>query len=222
MHGSLRRRPEDKPKFSAEEVEDARTKQKAWLRKRWTDEGLPGTVTIVHIFTGVLEITLDHEAMRWGRSLAAGDKVEIAADPPIKAIVKTVTPLRERTVVRVVVGELESSELKIGQRAGLKIAPPPEKVDESSYPPDLDRPRTKTERIEWVLASIYCTCGVGHSMCTGHFYTLASCNPNGCGAPNELRGKVAKWIDAEWTDTQIFDELVKLYGPLVLRPHLRP
>jgi hypothetical protein len=93
----------------------------------------------------------------------------------------------------------------------------------SPYPPDIDRPRTNAERVEWFLASTYCTCGVGRDICTDHFYTLASCNPNGCGMPNARRQEVAKMIDRGMTDRQIFDEeLVKTNGPLLLRPHLKP
>jgi hypothetical protein len=203
-------------------LEQARAEQKAWLRKRWAEEGLPGTLTFHHIFSGELDLTLDHEAMRWGRSLKAGDVVHLTADPPIKGVVKTVTPWRERTVVRLVVGELESSELKIGQRLGLKMPAPSETVEASPYPPDVDRPRPKAERVEWFLASIYCACGVSHDICTGHFYTLASCNPNGCGFPNLMRGQLGKMIDQGMTDRQIYDELAKKYGPNLSKPHLAP
>jgi len=206
----------------AKQFEQARAEQRAWLRKRWLEDGLPGTLTFHHVFSGELEFTLDHEAMRWGRSLSSGDVVHLAADPPIKGVVKRVTPWRERTVVRLVVGELESSELKIGERLGLKVSPPAEAVENSPYPPDLDRPRSKAERVEWFLASIYCTCGVGHDVCTGHFYTLASCNPNGCGRPNHVREVLGKMMDRGLTDRQIFDELVKESGPHLLRPHLAP
>ena len=117
MHASLRAKKDQKPMFTPAEVEAKRASQRTWLRKRWTEEGLPGTLTFHHVFSGELELTLDHEAMRWGRSLHAGDTVHLSADPPIKAVVKAVTPWRERTVVRLVVGELESSELKIGGAA---------------------------------------------------------------------------------------------------------
>jgi hypothetical protein len=137
-------------------------------------------------------------------------------------VVKAVFPWRERTVVRLVVGELESSDLKIGQRLALKMAPPMTAVEETVYPPDIDRPRTRTERVEWFLASTYCTCGVSKDVCTGQFYTLASCNPNGCGMPNARRDEIAGMIDRGLTDRQIFDQLLKEAGPLLLRPHLRP
>jgi hypothetical protein len=221
MHGSLAKE-KGKPKFDPVLVEEKRKAQRAWLRKRWTDDGLPGTLTFHHVFSGELEVALDHEAMRWVRSLVAGDTVHLQADPPIKAVVRTVTPWRERTVLRLVVGELESSELKIGQRVAVKMTPPPAAVEDSVYPPDADRPRAKEERVEWVLASTYCTCGVSKDTCTGHVYTLASCNPNGCGLPNARRDEVRRMIDRGLTDRQVLDELLKEDGPLLFRPHLRP
>jgi hypothetical protein len=208
--------------MSETQFEQARADQKAWLRKRWAIDGLPGTLTFHHVFSGELELTLDHEAMRWGRSLNTGDVVHLAADPPIKAVVRAVTPWRERTVVRLVVGELEAADLKIGQRLGLKMTPPSEAVENSPYPPDIDRPRAGAERVEWFLANTYCACGVSNNVCTGHFYTLASCNPNGCAQPNRTREAIKKKIERGLTDRQIFDELVKEHGPNILRPHLAP
>jgi hypothetical protein len=222
MHASLRRKQKEKPKFTPEEIEARRSAQKSWLRQHWVTDGLPGTLAIHHIFSGELELALDHEAMRWARSLTIGDVVHLTADPPIKGVVKAVAAWRERTIVRLVVGELESSELKTGQRIGLKMTPPPKPVENSPYPPDLDRPRSKAERVDWFLASIYCTCGVSKDTCTGHFYTLASCNPNGCGMPHHMRTTVAGLIDRGLTDRQIFDELLKEFGPLLLRAHLMP
>jgi hypothetical protein len=220
LHGSLKK--DAKAKWTAEEVEAKRAEQRAWLRKRWADEGLPGTLTFHHVFSGELELMLDHEAMRWGRSLATGDVVHLTADPPIKGVVKSVTPWRERTLVRLVVGELESSELKVGQRLNLKMTPPPESADADPYPPDIGRPRTRAERVEWFLASTYCVCGIGKDTCTGHFYTLASCNPNGCAAPAATRQEIGELIDRGLTDKQIWDALLKARGSLMTRPHLKP
>jgi hypothetical protein len=222
MHGSLQQKPSDTPKFDPKDIEAKRSEQRTWLRKRWTEVGLPSTLTFHHVFSGELELTLDHEAMRWSRSLAAGDAVHIQADPPINAVVKAVSPWRERTVLRVVVGELETSELKIGQRLMLKMTPLAEAVESSIYPPDIGRERPRSERIEWFLASTYCTCGINKDTCTGHFYTLASCNPNGCGMPNHRRAELGTMIDRGMTDREIFDALLKESGPLLLRPHLMP
>jgi hypothetical protein len=202
--------------------EARRTAQKAWLRKRWIDEGLPGSVAFLHIFSGEMDLMLDHEAMRWGRSLKLGDSVTLQAKPPISAVVKQVRPWRERTELRLVVNGADQADLVVGQRIALRMAPVSADVESAKFPPDLGRPRTKGERIEWFLASVYCSCGVAGDICTGHFYTLASCNPNGCGMPNTMRKLVAEKIDKGLTDKQILEELVKEQGPDLLRPHLMP
>jgi hypothetical protein len=223
MHGNLREgAAKQKPPAWATDLEARRAEQQAWLREQWTKEGLPGTLTFAHVFSGELELMLDHEAMRWGRSLKSGDVVHIQADPPIQAVVKTVTPWRERTHVQLVVGELASADLQVGQRLPLKMTPPPSEVDRSPYPPDIDRPRTKAERIEWFLSSTYCVCGIRPDICTGQFYTLASCNPNGCGAPNALRQEVGDLIDKGQTDRQIWDKLLRDRGRWMTLPHLMP
>jgi hypothetical protein len=208
--------------LDVEAFELRRSEQKAALRKRWTADGLPGTVSFLHIFSGEMDLILDHEAMRWGRSLKVGDKVTLTAQPPIAALVKHVQPWRERTQLRLVVNSFDQADLTLGQRIGLRMTPPPASVDSAQLPPDLGRPRSKQERIEWFLASIYCTCKVKNNTCTGHFYTLASCNPNGCGMPNHMRKTLAAKIDQGLTDQQIFEELLKEQGPLLLRPHLLP
>jgi hypothetical protein len=202
--------------------ERSRGEQRAWLRARWETEGLPASLTFHHLFSGEMEVMVDHEGMRWARSLHNGNVVHIQADPPIKAVVKRVTPWRERTQLRLVVGELQSSELRLGQRLKVKMTPPSAEVENSPYPPDIDEPRTPSERVEWFLASIYCTCGVNKNVCTGHFYTLASCNPNGCGLPNATRDELRGMIDKGLTDRQIWDKLTASRGPWMLSPHLLP
>ena len=121
----------------------------------------------------------------------------------------------------VVIGT-EQAALSLGQRCQVKVPAPPPEVEASAYPPDIDRPRTKPERIDWFLANVYCTCGVAKDTCTGHFYTLASCNVNGCGMPNATRTKLSALINEGKTDRQIFDALLKERGPLLLKPHLLP
>ncbi len=200
-----------------------RDEQKASLRKRWLDEGLPGSVSFLHRFSGEMELMLDHEAMRWGRSLKPGDKVTLATDTPIVAVVKDVRPWRERTQLRLVVAGADQTDLSAGQRVKLKMPAPPAEVEKSPLPPDLDRPHgNKAERVEWFLASIYCTCKIKGDGCTGHFYTLASCNPNSCGMPNHVREVIAKEIDKGLTDRQILEQLCKERGDDLLRPHLLP
>jgi hypothetical protein len=202
--------------------EARRQAQRALLRQRWASEGLPGTVSFVHVFSGEMDLTLDHETMRWARSLKRGDKVKLPADPDIAAVVKSVTPWRERTLVRLVARAQDLSDLKPGQRLALRMPAPPPEVENSKFPPDLDRPRTRTERIDWFLASIYCTCGVRGDVCTGHFYTLSSCNPNGCGKPNQMRKRLAELIDKGLSDRQVMEKLIEEEGPGLLQPHLLP
>ncbi len=208
--------------LDAAALEARRTDQKAALRRRWLQDGLPGTVVFLHRFSGEMEVMLDHEAMRWGRTLRAGDKVSLPAQPPIAALVKHVRPWRERTEVRLVVAAADQADLHLGQRIALRRDAPPAEVDEAELPPDLDRPRSRAERIEWFLASIYCACQIKGNTCTGQFYTLASCNPNGCGMPHHMRQVLADKIARGLTDKQIFQELLKENGPGLLRPHLLP
>jgi Protein of unknown function (DUF3179) len=255
IHGKTAELPKD---FASRRVS-----QIADLTFRWEREGLPGTVTFVHV-AGEIEVMLDHEAMRWSRSLKVGDAVEIedtsqprptgtrrldvrdlaergrasgvaqgeserrdladqmASVARVKAVVKDVKPWRERTRVTLVVNGLDIAPFDSGKRTFLKMPPPPKEVQESDYPPDLDRKRTKEERVEWFLASMYCTCKVGNDICTGDFYTLSSCNPNGCGAPNATRKRIADMIDKGLDDKQIFDDLRAERGALMTKPHLLP
>src|SRR5262249_3493152 len=123
--------------------ETRRGEQKAALRKRWVDEGLPGTVSFLHRFSGEMELMLAHGCMRWGRSLNYGDKVTLQADPPINAVVKKVAAWRERTQLRLVVNSFDQCDLNLGDRVRLKMTPPAAAVENSLLPPDLDRPRSK-------------------------------------------------------------------------------
>ena len=214
--------PLAKPKPEGEKLAESVPVQREWLRKKWIAEGLPGTLAFVHHFSGELDLLLDHEAIRWGRSLKPGDTVNLQTEPPIQAIVKSVQPWRERTQLRLVVGELQANELKAGTRLHLKMTTPAKEVDESAYPPDLGRERAKEERVEWFLASIYCSCRIGKDTCTGMFYTLASCNPNGCGMPNFTRDEIRDLIGKGKSDKEIWDSLLKDRGPLMLKPHLLP
>jgi hypothetical protein len=207
--------------MDAATVEHRRAQQKKALRKRWREEGLPGTVTFLHV-SGEMDYMLDHEAMRWGRSLKAGDKVWLRVRPLIPAVVKDVRPWRERTQLRLVVKGGDAADLTLGQRVPLKMVEPKAEVDDSPLPPDLGRFKDKKDRVEWFLASIYCTCAVKGDGCTGQFYTLASCNPNACGMPNYMRKLVAGMIDKGMTDKQIFEQLLKEQGTDLIRPHLMP
>jgi hypothetical protein len=165
---------------------------------------------------------LDHEAMRWGRWLKPGDDVSLPGDPQVKAVVRHVKPWREKTQLRLVVKGLELADLEVGQRIHVKMPPPPREIQDSPLPSDVDRARAREDRIEWFLASIYCTCPVKGDRCTGMFYALASCNPNACGMPSAMRKQFIKKLDEGKSDRAIFEEFLKLHGPELTRPHLLP
>jgi hypothetical protein len=208
--------------LDAAAFEARRAAQQADLRKRWSEEGLPGVVAFLHVFSGEMDVMLDHEAMRWGRSLEPGAKVNVQVDPPISAAVRAVEPWRERTRLRLVAACDDVTDLRIGQRLRIKMPAPSSDVQEARLPSGLDRPRSKEDRIEWLMASVYCSCGIGGDGCTGQFYTLASCNPNGCAMPKAMRQNLAAMIDKGLTDRQIVEQLLKEQGSALLRPHLLP
>jgi hypothetical protein len=204
-----------------EEIEPLRSKQREHLRSIWRSEGLPGTVVVLHKLGGEMDVLLDHEAIRWGRYLKNGNQVTLQSDAPIKAAVKDVRPWRERTLIRLVTNSgVDQGDLSLGQRIGLLVPEPPAEVQSSNLPTDVGRARTDDERIDWFLASIYCTCKIGGDRCTGMFYVQSSCNENGCHMPNKMRGIVSGLIDDGKSDREVFDHLLKTRGPELLKPHL--
>lgn len=206
---------------SQKEFLDMRTRQQKWLRNKWRKEGLPGTVTFLHPLSGEMEVMLDHEAIRWGRFLQNGDKVTLLIASPISATVKYVRPWRERTLLRLVTASgTDQSDLSLGQRIRVRVPEPPAEVQRSELPTDIGRLTSKRDRIEWFLASSYCSCKVAGDRCTGMFYSLASCNENSCGMPNQIRSKVEEMIDANLTDKQIWQKLRDQRGPNFSKPHL--
>ena len=206
--------------LDAPAFEQRHAEQQRYLRDQWLSKGLPGTITFLHVFSGEMELMLDHEAIRWGRSLKPGDEVRLSSGPGIAAVVKDVTPWRERTQLRLVVNGLDLADWTVGQRLLCRMAAPAAAVDDSPFPPDIERPRSAAERVEWFLASLYCDCQIGDDTCTGQFFTLASCNPSSCGLPDQMRAKLREMIDRGLTNEQIFSELVKTRGPGLLQPHL--
>ncbi len=225
--------------LDAEGLKAARHRQDLWLRERWRRQGLAGMVSFLHRLGGEMDVVLDHEAIRWGRYLKAGDEVTLiapstpatstpaagssrGADEAIRGSVKQVTPWRERTTVRLVVSGFDQGLLTVGQRLQVKLPEPPATVQDCDLPTDIGRPRSKAERLDWFLSSVYCTCRIGGDGCTGMFYTLASCSAHNCGMPRKMRGDIEKLIDKGLSDEQIYAELRKTHGPLLGQPHLVP
>ncbi len=204
-----------------QQLETIRESQIAHLRESWRKGGLPATVTFLHPLGGEMELMLDHESMRWGRYLKNGDNVTIQIENPVKAQVKFVRPWRERTQVRLVTASgRDQLDMETGQRVGLLVPEPPLEVQQSSLPPDIGRERTKDERIEWFLCSVYCPCKIAGDRCTGMFFTQASCNENACHMPKHLRGQIGKLIDEGLGDEELLEQLAEKHGPQLLRQHL--
>jgi hypothetical protein len=202
--------------------EKRREAQKAALRKRWTDEGLPGTLVFTHPDRREIEFMLDHEAMRWARSLKPGDRVTLQAAKPVGGVVRQLRPWRERTQILLALEGTDSPALAVGQRVPLRLAAAP--ADDEKMPVGLGKSEIKAERVEWLVSGVYCTCGM-HDGCAGHTYTLAACSAAGaspCGLAKRTRADIADLIDKGQSDLEIFEKLLKGRGPKVLRSHMSP
>jgi hypothetical protein len=109
----------------------------------------------------------------------------------------------------------------------LKLAVPPaasKDGNDDQYPTGLGQSRSKPDRIEWLVSSLYCSCMM-HDACAGHLFTLAACDAAGktpCGLAKRTREVISEMIDQERTDRQIFDALLKDRGTKLLRPHMSP
>jgi hypothetical protein len=194
--------------------------QKERLEERWRKTGLPGTVTGLHPVTGEIEVSLDHEAMRWGRTLKAGDPVKIHLDKPVTAVTLDARPWNERTRVSLAAAGREFADVKVGQRLRISVPEPSSEVVASHLPPDAGRPREASARADWVLASTYCSCSIAGDGCTGMYYTLAACNGMTCGMPNRVRKFLAPLIEKGQADKELLEAMEKEFGPAIWKPHL--
>ena len=208
--------------LTGEEFEEARARQQEWMRNRWRSQGLPGMIGFVHPLSGEMEVYLDHEGKRWARYQSKGAEVELVAGREISAQVKIVEPWREKTRIRLVTKSgMDQLGLKPGSRIALKVPEPPEEIQESPFPTDLDHLRTnRDDRIEWFLATVYCPCGIAGDRCTGMYYTLSACNVNTCGGPDDMREILSARMEKGLTDRKIFEQLIKERGRDVWWPHL--
>lgn len=206
---------------SPEAFEKLRHQQREWLRARWREDGLPGAVSVLHPLGGEMEVLLDHEAIRWGRYLKNGDAVTLQTERPIKAVIKSVQPWRERTRLRLVTNSgLDQQDLTVGERIAITVPEPPADVQQSNLPPDIGRLEEKQERIDWFLSTIYCSCGIAGDRCTGMFYVQSSCNVNACGMPNEISRVIGEKIESGLSDLEIFNKLKEERGRDFWQPHL--
>jgi len=205
---------------TAETLSALKESQREKLEERWRKTGLPGTVTGLHLLSGEIEITLDHEAIRWGRSVKAGDKVTLNLEKPVQAAVLEIRPWYERTRVTLVSIGRDLADVTVGRRLRISVPEPSAELLRSPIPLDADRPREAGARAEWMLASTYCGCSIKGDVCTGMFYTLAACNTMTCNMPNQVRKFVRPLIDKGMTDKEIFGQMEKEFGASIWKPHL--
>jgi hypothetical protein len=194
--------------------------QRKKLEDRWRTNGLPGTVTGLHLLSGEIELTLDHEAIRWGRSLKSGDKVTLNLEKPVQASVLETRPWYERTRVTLVSIGRDLADVTVGKRLRLGMAEPSAELLRSPIPLDAGRPREAAARAEWMLASTYCGCSISGDVCTGMFYTLAACNTMTCNMPNQIRKFVRPLFEKGLSDKEIFEQMEKEFGASIWKPHL--
>jgi hypothetical protein len=109
--------------LDGEAFEKRRAAQMADLRRRWADEGLPGTLIFIHPERREIELMLDHEASQWGRTIQIGDQATIQADVQVPAVVRRIRPWRERTQLLLGLDQPELPEWNEGKR--LKLVWPP-------------------------------------------------------------------------------------------------
>lgn len=208
-----------------EAMEMRRHAQMKLLRQRWADEGVPGMLIFSYPERHEFELMLDHEAMQWARSLREGDRVILQVDAPISAVVRQLRPWRERTQLLLAADDPATKvpELTADKRISLRLAHPPVAQDEP-LPAGVGNSPGKPQRIEWIMASIYCTCGM-HDGCAGHVFTLAACDAgpgHTCGLARSTRQLLGELIDSNQTDQQILDRLRNERGPNLIRPHMLP
>lgn len=189
------------------------------LQKRLAQEiagdGIPGEVAAVGPGAGEATLLLYRPGGDAARDLEPGMAVRFDPGQAPAATVRRVEPWGEKTRLTV---SLPTSGPALDRKQPVRVFLPP--LPSRTLPPGIGRAKEKNERIEWILATVYCTCRNGPDVCTGHLYTLSMCDAKGCGMPEMQRAKLGRWIDAGMTDEEILAQLEREEGALVRRPHL--
>jgi len=204
----------------AEGLEAIRRAQGERLAERWRKEGLPGSVAALHAQTGEAEVLLDHEAMRWGRSVKPGDRVKLLLAPAVEAVVTDARPWNEKTRLTLATFGKDLADLHPGARVRVSVKEPAADTLKAKIPPDAGRAREGAARAEWLLASTYCACSISGDGCTGMYYTLAACNGMTCGMPNRVRKFVSPLVEKGLADPEILERMEKEFGASIWKPHL--
>ncbi len=191
--------------------------QRARLERLITREGVPGEGVGVDEQAGEAWLLLYRPGGDRARRLSPGDSVRLVVGRAQHRLkVRRVQPWGEKTALTL---ELAGSGLALGSHEPVRVHLP-EKPAGGALPPGVGRATEKKERIDWLLASVYCTCPNRPDTCTGHLYTLAMCDRKGCGMPAAVEKLLSGWIDAGRSDGEVLQLLEKEQGPLLRRIHL--
>jgi hypothetical protein len=215
-NGSERTAPEllDAPAFEAR-------RQRRWEKQRedLKRNGLMGTIAEVVAANNRMEVRVRRSDAWYARWLKINDTAELQsqAREKISCTVAAVHPDYSRIRIR-----LDFPEGRIPQiHSGDEVAIFTQLPEQTSFekPPDLGRFTERQERIDYLLSTIYCPCGMMGDSCAGHWNTLAACKLHGCGMPNLITKLIGERIEAGRSDEAILDELVQRNGKDVLNLH---
>lgn len=190
--------------------------QRLRTEQRLRREGVPGEIATAGP-EGDITLLLYRPGGDEARNLKPGDEVrtKIGTTSNLATVIR-VQPWGEKTRLQVRAPSVGTPAI-VGQAIHAFV---PRTVRIGSLPPGVGRATDRTERIEWLLSSVYCTCPNRPDTCTGHLYTLSMCDTKGCGMPDAVRAKLGAWIDAGKTDAELLDLLEKEQGELLRRIHL--
>ena len=146
--------------------------------------------------------------------------VEVKGARSFKALVMRARGWHEKTRLLLAVSGQELAGVQPGQRVGVVVPEPAEEVRKAKLPPDRGLPRTRAERIDWFLSSMYCNCTIAGNGCSGMYYTLASCNVKTCGMPRRVTGMIGPMLDKGLSDDEVFELLEKRLGKGIWKAHL--
>jgi Protein of unknown function (DUF3179) len=205
----------DTPAFEARR--DRRLRRQ---RESLAKSGLPGTVLDVDRENSRMEVIVRRSEAWYARSLRTNDGigVRVRAGEKMSCQVAEVHPDYSRTRLRLQLSDSDALKANPGDGVAL-VTKLPDTVDFES-PPDLGRFTDRQKRIDYMLSTIYCPCGMMGDSCAGHWNTLAACKLHGCGMPNLVSKLAGEWIDAGKSDADILAALVQRFGKGILTPRL--
>ena len=205
--------------FDAASFDARRKKRLERQRNELTKNGLTGTVMEVDGANHRIGVMVRRADAWFARFFKVNSSVRIISQhcERTACTVAAVHPDYSRVRIRLECPVSVFSSIQTGDELAL-FAKLPDKINFDT-PPDLGRFTDRQERIDYLLSTIYCPCGMMGDSCAGHWNTLAACKLHGCGMPNLISKLAGEWIGAGKSDEAILAELVQRYGKNVLKLH---